>query len=142
MYMYTNSQNYFQAETKRPFLRMRLVLVLFWFPDRKVELLDCLERLLVFANKGLVWKLIRQAKLSKHFQTFLLLLHFWKGSFPSKFSISIFLFHVLAIYKYDISLPVGYNTAQKERLGIVRCNINTRMPVSQFLRFLNFLGMP
>ena len=37
------------------------------FSNRKVELFDCLERLhAAFTNKGLVWNLIRQAKLSMY----------------------------------------------------------------------------
>ena len=49
------------------------------------------------------------------------------------FSISIFLVRDLAVLKREISPPVGYKTAQEERMEIVRYDVNTRMPVSRFL---------
>ena len=47
----------------------------------------------------------------------------------------IFLFGVLAILKFKISLLVGYHFTQEERVGIVGCNINTGMPVLWFSKF-------
>ena len=52
----------------------------------------------------------------------------------------VLLFHVLAIQKREISLAVCYKTAQEERLEIVRCDVNTRMPVSRLLGSSHFFG--